>query len=84
MATTHPDTPLANRPAGTRITVSAAAEYTGLAESTLNKLRVTGGGPQFLKIAARRVVYDTNDLDAWLLSKRRLSTADDCNLMVLK
>jgi predicted DNA-binding transcriptional regulator AlpA len=58
--------------------VAAAAAYTGLAESTLNKLRMTGGaGPRFLKLSARRVVYDTNDLDDWLRSKRRVSTSDN-------
>jgi predicted DNA-binding transcriptional regulator AlpA len=59
-----------------RISVGAAANYTGLAESTLNKLRMTGGGPRFLKISARRVAYDTADLDEWLASKRRRSTSD--------
>jgi predicted DNA-binding transcriptional regulator AlpA len=59
-----------------RISVGAAAGYTGLAESTLNKLRMTGGGPRFLKISARRVAYDTADLDEWLASKRRRSTSD--------
>jgi predicted DNA-binding transcriptional regulator AlpA len=59
-----------------RISVGAAASYTGLAESTLNKLRMTGGGPRFLKISARRVAYDTTDLDEWLATKRRRSTSD--------
>jgi predicted DNA-binding transcriptional regulator AlpA len=59
-----------------RISVSAAAAYTGLAESTLNKLRMTGAGPRFLKISARRIAYDTADLDEWLASKRRRSTSD--------
>lgn len=68
--------PATPRLSGTRISVGAAATYTGLAESTLNKLRMTGFGPQFLKISARRVAYDTNDLDDWLASKRRVSTSD--------
>lgn len=59
-----------------RIPVGAAATYTGLAESTLNKLRLTVGGPRFLKISSRRVAYDTADLDEWLASKRRSSTSD--------
>lgn len=66
-----------NRSTGSRISVGAAATYTGLAESTLNKLRMTGSGPRFLKVSARRVVYDTSDLDAWLVSKRRVSTSDN-------
>lgn len=59
-----------------RLTVEAAAEYTGLSVSTLNKLRVFGGGPVFLKLG-RRVVYEAADLDVWLASKRRRSTSDD-------
>lgn len=56
--------------------VSGAAQRLGLSVSTLNKLRVFGGGPVFLKLG-RRVVYDPADLDAWLASKRRRSTSDD-------
>ena len=59
-----------------RLVVSSAAEYVGLSVSTLNKLRVFGGGPVFLKLG-RRVAYDVADLDAWLASRRRRSTSDD-------
>lgn len=58
-----------------RVNVADASTYTGLSISTLNKLRVSGGGPQFLKLG-RRVAYDLADLDAWLSSKRRRSTSD--------
>ena len=57
------------------LNVEAAATYTGLSASTLNKLRVFGGGPVFLKLG-RRVVYDPADLDAWLAERRRRSTSD--------
>ena len=60
-----------------RITVEEAASYVGLAKSTLDKFRCYGsGGPTFLKVSSRRVVYDTRDLDSWLESKRRVSTSD--------
>ena len=52
-----------------------AAEYTGLAKSTLEKLRVHGGGCPYIRIG-RVVVYDPADLDAWLASHRRVSTSD--------
>lgn len=58
-----------------RIPVDAVATLTGLSVSTLNKLRLTGGGPPYLKLG-RRVAYDLADLDAWLGSKRRRSTSD--------
>lgn len=58
-----------------RLDVEAAATYTGISASTLNKLRVFGGGPVFLKLG-RRVAYDVADLDSWLATKRRRSTSD--------
>lgn len=51
-----------------------AANYTGLSASTLNKLRLTGGGPEYIKLG-KTVVYDPSDLDSWLSSKRRRSTS---------
>jgi predicted DNA-binding transcriptional regulator AlpA len=58
-----------------RLCVQDAATYIGLSVSTLNKLRVFGGGPTFLKLG-RRVAYGVADLDAWLATKRRRSTSD--------
>ena len=58
------------------IRTSQAAEYIGLAKSTLEKLRLTGGGPVFSKLG-RTVVYDRTDLDAWVASRRRESTSDN-------
>lgn len=58
------------------VNVDEAASRTGLSVSTLNKLRVFGGGPVFIKLG-RRVAYDVADLDAWLTSRRRRSTSDD-------
>ena len=54
---------------------TGAAEYIGLTKSTLEKLRLTGGGPVFSKLG-RTVVYDRTDLDAWVASRRRQSTSD--------
>lgn len=58
-----------------RMAVEAAAAYVGLSASTLNKLRVFGGGPAFIKLG-RRVVYDARDLDQWLSDRRRQSTSE--------
>ena len=52
-----------------------AAAYCGIAVSTLEKLRLSGGGPIFLK-RGRSVLYRVADLDAWLDSLRRRSTSD--------
>jgi len=53
-----------------------AAIYLGLAVSTLEKFRLTGEGPKFVRIGIRAVGYLTDDLDAWLGSRARLSTSD--------
>ncbi len=57
-----------------------AANYVRLAESTLAKLRCYGGGPSFSKAGPRLVVYDKNDLDAWLTSRLCRSTAEYASL----
>jgi len=58
-----------------KLKTPAASAYTGLSSSTLEKLRVYGGGPVFLKLG-RAIVYDTNELDIWLSSHQRRSTSD--------
>ena len=58
-----------------KLSVAAAADYLGLSESKLNKLRVFGGGPVYLKVG-RRVTYDLRDLEEWLATKRRSSTSE--------
>ena len=55
-----------------------AAEYTGLAVSTLEKMRLTGDGPEFIRLSTRAVGYDIEALDRWLESRRRRSTSDTC------
>ena len=49
---------------------AAAADYVGLSPSTLEKLRLVGGGPRFLRLAGRAVGYDVGDLDRWLDGQR--------------
>ena len=53
-----------------------AAEYCGLSGSTFANMRLRGDGPPFIKAGPRVVVYDIEDLDTWLASRRRCSTSD--------
>lgn len=53
-----------------------AAERVKLSASSLEKLRVRGDGPPFIRIGARKVGYLATDLDRWLESRRRTSTSD--------
>jgi predicted DNA-binding transcriptional regulator AlpA len=52
-----------------------AANYLRRSQSFLNKLRCSGGGPSFVRIG-RRIGYLQQDLDEWLLARRRRSTSD--------
>jgi predicted DNA-binding transcriptional regulator AlpA len=58
-----------------RLRTPAAADYVGYSESTLEKKRLTGKGPPFIRLG-RAVVYDTRDLDAWLAERRARSTSE--------
>jgi hypothetical protein len=51
------------------LNVVQAADYTTISKSSLDKLRVYGGGPIYIKVGAR-VVYDRVDLDTWLTGKK--------------
>ena len=53
----------------------AAAAYVPLSGRTLERYRVTGEGPVYLKVG-RRVFYRVRDLDRWLEGKERRSTSD--------
>lgn len=55
-----------------------AATYIGKSASWLNKTRMTGTGPVYLKIGGG-VRYDVTDLDAWLDGKRRTAVYDFAN-----
>jgi len=56
------------------LTVKQAAAQTTIPKSTLDKFRVYGGGPLYIKVGSR-VYYDTVDLDTWLASKKVANTS---------
>jgi hypothetical protein len=56
------------------LNVFQAACYTSISKSSLDKLRVYGGGPPYIKVGAR-VVYDRVDLDTWLVEKKIAHTS---------
>ena len=57
----------------------AASAYIGLSASTLEKMRLTGEGPRFLRLGSRAVGYDVRDLDAWLDQQRTETAASAPN-----
>ncbi|WJS99025.1 helix-turn-helix transcriptional regulator [Novosphingobium humi] len=52
-----------------------AAEYLGVSQSLLHKLRLTGGGPVFVRLAGRAIRYRKPDLDAWVNASVMASTS---------
>jgi hypothetical protein len=47
----------------------------GISESRQAKLRLYGGGPKYIKLG-RSIIYDADDLDAWLNSLKRTNTSE--------
>ncbi|MFN4275745.1 MAG: helix-turn-helix transcriptional regulator [Ferrovibrio sp.] len=58
------------------LTPEQVSELTGLAEQTLARYRVSGGGPAFIRISARCIRYRESDLRAWIEAKAVLSTSE--------
>ena len=58
-----------------KLRVPEAAGFCGCSTSKLNKHRVTGDGPAFIK-CGRLVMYDVRDLEAWLGRCKRQSTSE--------
>jgi hypothetical protein len=54
---------------------ASAATFIGVSPRTLQKWRVVGGGPLFIKIG-RCVRYAVQDLEIFLAQHRRRSTSD--------
>lgn len=48
-----------------RLTVPEAAKHLGVGVSTLDKMRMQGRGPRYLKLGSR-IFYRQSDLDAYL------------------
>ena len=60
---------------GRELRLGPPAEYLGLATQTLAKMRWSGDSPPFFKVG-RRVLYERDELDAWLAERKRTSTSD--------
>jgi predicted DNA-binding transcriptional regulator AlpA len=60
---------------GRKLNVREAARFLGLSVSTLNKLRLSGNGPPYLKLG-RRVLYDLHALETWAATRKRNHTSE--------
>ena len=64
-----------SEPTRSLLDTGRAARMLGMSGRTLEKWRILGIGPPYLKLG-RRVLYSSTDLDAWLKSRRRQSTSE--------
>jgi predicted DNA-binding transcriptional regulator AlpA len=55
------------------LNVRQAAARLGLSKSTLDKMRIAGKGPRFIKSTDRAIRYDSADLDRWINERRSKS-----------
>jgi predicted DNA-binding transcriptional regulator AlpA len=53
-----------------------AAARLGLAPGTLDKMRLRGNGPAYLRLTPRRIVYAVDELDAWARARQFNSTSE--------
>ncbi len=57
------------------LNVVEAARYLGVSKSWLNKSRVSGVGPEFVRLTPHRVGYEIATLDRWIVARRAASTS---------
>ena len=61
------------------LSVQDAAQFCNLSVSFLNKCRITGGGPRYVKFSPSpkgKIGYQFDDLERWLESKKRQHTSE--------
>lgn len=57
------------------LSVREAAERLGISKVFLDRARVSGDGPRFVRLSAGRVGYDPVDLEEWVAARKYSSTA---------
>lgn len=58
------------------LTVIEAAAYCRVSKSFLDKARVYGDGPLFIRLGIRKIGYRTADLDRWITDRSFRSTSE--------
>jgi excisionase family DNA binding protein len=57
------------------LTVVEAAAYCRVSKSFLDKARVYGNGPPYVRLGGRKILYRMSDLDAWMAARVFNSTS---------
>ena len=59
------------------LTETEAGKIIGFSPRTLQRWRVDGNGPKFLRISPRAIRYLREDLDEWIRERSCRSTSED-------
>ena len=59
------------------LTQRQASEMLALSERTIERLRVSGLGPKFIRCGGRSIRYRQADLEAWIASRVVGSTSEE-------
>jgi len=74
----YPDSPLESDSQETTnspyLVVEQAADHLRVSKNYLDKLRVSGKGPRFVRLGRRKVLYRKSDLDKWVEERIYAST----------
>jgi len=63
------------------LTQRETADLLRLTERTLERLRISGGGPKYVRLGNTRAVrYRPEDIQSWLVKKLVSSTSEEPNL----
>ncbi len=62
------------KPATDLLRTKEAADRLRLSPRTLDRWRVTGAGPRFIRLGRKAVAYRSSDLDVWLDSNTHNNT----------
>ena len=57
------------------LTVKEASVMLRVSKSYLDKLRCSGGGPEFVRVGIRKILYRRCDLESWIRQHRFESTS---------
>lgn len=70
------ESPRKQMTAETPLSIKAAAALLGVDRSFLDRRRQRGGGPPYVRMSSRKIVYMPSTLMAWLAAQERTSTSD--------
>jgi predicted DNA-binding transcriptional regulator AlpA len=63
------------------LTEAQVAEWLGLSEPTIYRLRRDGSGPTFIRLSPRRIAYRRSAVEAWLCARERARIVESDELV---